>query len=103
MVSKALPVKHPRASDSQRLTSKHSAGVRMHKEHCGFPSRSVLVVYMFNATVDFLTNLLNNCAMFLRVCCWLFLKAIFSLASSKVAEEFRFRLLTVDIKPSGSS
>lgn len=43
MVSEALPVKHPCSPDSQRFTPKHSAAVRMHEEHCGFPNRSVSV------------------------------------------------------------
>ncbi len=51
MVSEALPVQHPRAVDSKRFTPKHSAAVRMQEEHCGFPSRSVSVIPLFNPTV----------------------------------------------------
>lgn len=46
MVSKALPVNHPRASDRQRLTPKHSAAVRMQEKPCGFQSRSVIYIYI---------------------------------------------------------
>ena len=41
MVSEALPVQHPRASDSQGFTPKPSAAVRMQEEHGGFQSRFV--------------------------------------------------------------
>lgn len=44
MVSEALPVEHPRASDSQGFTPKHSAAVRIQEKHCGFPSRFVISV-----------------------------------------------------------
>lgn len=43
MVSKALFVQHPRASDSQGITPKYPAAVRMQEEHGGFPSRFVSI------------------------------------------------------------
>lgn len=54
MVSEVLPVKHPCSPDSQRFTPKHSAAVRMHEEHCGFPNRSVSVASRVDLTL-FLT------------------------------------------------
>lgn len=41
VASKALPVKHPRASDSQGFTPKPSAAVRMQEDNCGVSCRSV--------------------------------------------------------------
>lgn len=52
MVSEALPVQHPCAFDSQGFTPKHSAAVRMQEEHCGFQSRSVSLISVFNISAD---------------------------------------------------
>lgn len=51
MVSKAVPVQHSCAFNSQGFTPKHSATVRMQEEHCGFPSRLVNFICLLSTDI----------------------------------------------------